>query len=170
MLSSLWPKEGGKTCFSVTFVTAVQQVIVLKSVITLWLQLSCCLHHKGCWVVYTPASNVSFSSCSVVLQSADCGLCAVRRTVVERYLTFEKQKFADFYISKGQSATVKCKMHQSIILLTQHRLFANICWGTRSQACSIVDFISTFTCLYGGITVGTLKSLWTGFKPLFALC
>lgn len=62
-----------------------------------------------------------------LLQSADCGLCAVRRTVVERYLTFEKQRFADFYISKGQSATVKCKMHQSIILLTQHQLFANIC-------------------------------------------
>lgn len=39
----------------------------------------------------------------------------------------------------------------------------------RSQACSIVDFISPCTCLYGGITVGTLKSLWTGFKPLFAL-
>lgn len=106
----------------------------------------------------------------IVLQTADCGSCAVRRTVVERYLTFEKQRFADFYCSKGQSATVKCKMHQSIILLTQHWLFANICWGTRSQACSIVDFISTCTCLYGGITVGTLKSLCTGFKPLFASC
>lgn len=40
----------------------------------------------------------------------------------------------------------------------------------RDEESGIVDFISTFTCLYGGITVGTLKSLWTGFKPLFALC